>query len=79
MIIGLPKEVQDHEYRVALTPAGVRELVAVGAEALVETVAGAGSGFEDAAYSAAGAKVVRTAAEVWSAADLVVKVKEPVK
>src|ERR1700753_1000356 len=71
--IGVPKEVKTHEYRVGLTPAGVRELVTHGHDVLVEPSAGAGIGFGDAAYEAAGAKV---AADVFTA-DLIVKVKEP--
>ncbi|MEU8899237.1 alanine dehydrogenase [Nocardia sp. NPDC048505] len=78
MKIGVPREVKNHEYRVACTPAGVRELVARGHEVVVEAAAGAGSGFEDAAYSYAGARILETAAEVWAYADLVLKVKEPV-
>lgn len=78
MIIGLPKEIQDHEYRSALTPAGAKELASAGASVLVETCAGSGSGFDDDAYAAAGARIAAGAAEVWREADLVVKVKEPI-
>ena len=77
MRIGVPKEVKSHEYRVGLVPASVRELLHSGHEVLVETNAGHGVGFDDADYQAAGARVVGTAAEVFAAADLVVKVKEP--
>ena len=77
--VGLPKEVQDHEHRVALTPAGARELARVGARVVFEPGAGAGSGFGDEDYAAAQATRAGSAAEVWSAADLVVKVKEPVE
>ncbi|HEY0940094.1 MAG TPA: alanine dehydrogenase [Steroidobacter sp.] len=77
MQIGVPKEIKNHEYRVGLVPAGVRELVASGHRVLVQSSAGAGIGVEDAAYVAAGAKIVATAKEVFDAADLVVKVKEP--
>jgi alanine dehydrogenase len=77
MRIGVPKEIKNHEYRVGLVPAGVRELVASGHQVLVQTSAGAGIGLEDAAYVAAGAKIVATAKEVFDGADLVVKVKEP--
>ncbi|WP_194818114.1 alanine dehydrogenase [Nocardia sp. XZ_19_385] len=78
MKIGVPREVKNHEYRVACTPAGVRELVARGHEVVVEAGAGVGSGFEDAAYSYVGARVLATADEVWGSSDLVLKVKEPV-
>lgn len=77
MRIGVPKEIKNHEYRVGLVPAGVRELVASGHQVLVQTSAGAGIGVEDAAYVAAGAKIVATAKDVFDGADLVVKVKEP--
>lgn len=76
MIIGVPKEIKDNEYRVAMTPGGVRQLVEAGHQVLVETQAGEGSGFSDAQYEAAGAKVTPTDADAWSA-PLVVKVKEP--
>jgi len=77
MRIGVPKEIKNHEYRVGLVPAGVRELVADGHEVFVQSTAGAGIGVEDAAYQAVGAKILGTAAEVFSTADLIVKVKEP--
>jgi alanine dehydrogenase len=77
MRIGVPKEIKNHEYRVGLVPAGVRELVASGHQVLVQSSAGAGIGVEDAAYVAAGAKIVATAKEVFDTADMVVKVKEP--
>ncbi len=77
MRIGCPKEIKIHEYRVGLTPAGVRELVAAGHEVVVETQAGAGIGMTDAAYEATGARMVATAAEVFAWAEMVVKVKEP--
>ncbi|WP_280255289.1 alanine dehydrogenase [Nocardia wallacei] len=78
MKIGIPREVKNHEYRVAGTPAGVRELVARGHEVFVETGAGVGSAFDDDAYSLVGARVLNSADEVWGIADLVLKVKEPV-
>lgn len=78
MHIGVPREVKDNEYRVAATPAGVRELVRHGHHVLVESCAGAGSSLPDADYRAAGAAVVGSADEVWGQADLVLKVKEPV-
>jgi alanine dehydrogenase len=76
--IGVPKEVKNNEYRVALTPVGVHELVAHGHEVFVERGAGAGSQVDDASYEAEGAKMIDGADEVWGAADMVVKVKEPV-
>ena len=78
MIIGLPKEIKDNEYRVGLTPAGVRALKDAGHEIRVETHAGAGSGFEDSLYERAGATLVQSADDVWTAAEMVVKVKEPI-
>lgn len=77
MRVGVPKEIKVHEYRVGLVPAGVRELVTAGHQVLVQSTAGAGIGVDDAAYTAAGAKIVGTAKEVFDGADLVVKVKEP--
>jgi alanine dehydrogenase len=75
--IGVPKEIKTHEYRVGLTPAGARELVQHGHQVVVEHDAGAGIGYGDDAYRSAGAAIVDTAAAVFQAADLVVKVKEP--
>jgi alanine dehydrogenase len=77
VIVGIPTEVKDHEYRVAATPEGVRELVRAGHAALVQSGAGAGSSIPDEAYAAAGAEVVATAEEVFERAELIVKVKEP--
>ena len=77
MRIGVPKEIKNHEYRVGLVPAGVRELVASGHQVQVQTTAGAGIGVDDAAYVAAGAKIVSSAQEIFDGAELVVKVKEP--
>lgn len=76
MRVGVPKETKIREYRVGMTPAGVRELTKQGHEVLVETCAGEGSGIKDEAYVDAGAHIVATAADAWSA-ELVVKVKEP--
>lgn len=78
MRVGVPKEVKDHEYRVGMIPAGVHELVAAGHQVLVQEGAGAGSGIGDEEYTAAGADLVDSAEEVWSRAEMVVKVKEPV-
>jgi alanine dehydrogenase len=79
VIIGVPSEVKDDEYRVALTPAGVRELTAVGHNVVVERGAGVGSSISDADFIATGATLVESAEDVWAAADLVLKVKEPVE
>jgi len=79
MRVGVPTEIKNHEYRVAITPAGVAELVARGHEVLVQAGAGAGSAITDADYKAAGAQLVPTAEQVWSEADLVLKVKEPIE
>lgn len=76
MIVGVPKEIKDNEYRVALTPGGAKELIDAGHSVLVQTQAGDGSGFSDSQYQAVGAKIVPTAADAWSA-EMVVKVKEP--
>src|SRR4029078_10261369 len=78
VIVGLPKEIKDNEYRVGLTPAGVRALKDGGHDIRVETNAGAGSGFEDSLYERAGATMISTADEIWATADLIVKVKEPI-
>jgi alanine dehydrogenase len=77
MIIGVPKEVKDHETRVGLVPSGVTALREAGHEVLVQSTAGAGSALTDGEYAEAGATILPTAAEVWRRADLVVKVKEP--
>jgi alanine dehydrogenase len=77
MKIGVPKEIKVHEYRVGLVPAGVRELVDAGHQVLVQSGAGAGIGFEDTHYRAAGATIAARAADVFSSAELIVKVKEP--
>ena len=77
MRIGVPKEIKNHEYRVGLTPPSVAELVSAGHEVVVETNAGAGIDFEDSDYVAAGATILGTAKEVFAAADMIVKVKEP--
>ena len=78
MIIGVPREIKDHEARVGVTPAGARALTDAGHVVLVETHAGAQSGFPDHEYQDAGAEIVGDAGHVWGKADMVVKVKEPV-
>ncbi len=77
MRVGVPKEIKNHEYRVSLTPASVAELVAAGHEVFVETKAGTGIDFSDAAYTKVGATILPTAAEVFAQSDMIVKVKEP--
>src|SRR6201988_1821296 len=79
MIIGVPKEVKDHESRVGITHAGVRALTEAGHKVLVETHAGELSAFTDDDYQSAGAEIVGSARDVWAKADMVVKVKEPVE
>ena len=78
MLIGVPKEIKNNENRVAMTPAGVQELTGRGHQVLVEQSAGVGSGFSDEKYVAAGAQIASDAKSVWSKADLIVKVKEPI-
>lgn len=78
MIISVPKEVKNNEFRVAITAAGVHELKENGHEVLVETGAGTGSGISDQEYTLSGAEIVETADEAWARADMVMKVKEPV-
>jgi alanine dehydrogenase len=77
MLIGVPKEIKDNEFRVGLTPASVAELIHHGHKAIVEAGAGAGSGLSDDEYARAGAEIVAEAAEVFARADMIVKVKEP--
>jgi alanine dehydrogenase len=76
--VGVPKEVKNHEYRVAITPVGAHELTGHGHEVFVERGAGAGSQILDEEYVAAGAKILESADEVWGTADMVLKVKEPI-
>jgi len=76
--VGIPREVKDHEYRVAITPAGVHELTRSGHQVLVEKEAGLGSSLPDEDFVAAGASILGAADDVWGEADLVLKVKEPV-
>jgi alanine dehydrogenase len=78
VIVGLPKEIKDNEYRVGLTPAGVRALTDAGHQVIVEKNAGEGSGFADALYERAGAQIIDSADNIWSQADMIVKVKEPI-
>ena len=77
MLVGVPKEIKDHEYRVGLIPATARELVTGGHRVIVETGAGVGAGLSDDEYSAAGAEIMPNAALVFERAEMIVKVKEP--
>lgn len=78
MKVAVPTEIKNNEFRVAITPAGVHELVGNGHEVLIQAGAGVGSSITDEAYKAAGAKIVATAEEAWAAADVLLKVKEPI-
>lgn len=77
MIVGVPKEIKNNEFRVGLTPAGVRELCANGHTVFVQRDAGTGTGFEDALYAQVGARIIEDAQSLYAQADLIVKVKEP--
>ncbi len=77
MLIGVPKEIKNHEYRVGLVPSSVREVVAHGHQVLVETNAGIGIGETDSAYEAAGAAIAASAKEIFEKVEMIVKVKEP--
>ncbi len=79
MRVGIPTEIKNNEYRVAITPAGVAELVHRGHEVLVQAGAGEGSAIPDADFKAAGAQIINSADEVWAEADLLLKVKEPIE
>jgi len=79
MIIGVPKEIKNNENRVALTPAGTKELTKRGHTVYVQSTAGIGSGFSDEMYSGAGAKMLSTAKEVFDIAEMIIKVKEPIE
>jgi alanine dehydrogenase len=78
MLIGVPKEIKTNENRVALVPAGAEALCVAGHQVLVESGAGIGSGFEDEQYTAAGARTVPHADDVWSTSEMIMKVKEPI-
>ena len=77
MLIGVPKEIKNHEYRVGLVPSSVRELVHHGHKVMVETGAGEGIGLDDRAYKAAGAVIAKSAEDVFAKAEMIIKVKEP--
>ncbi|MFB7507023.1 alanine dehydrogenase, partial [Streptomyces broussonetiae] len=76
--VGIPREVKNNEFRVAITPAGVHELVRNGHQVVIERGAGLGSSITDEEYVSAGAAILDTADEVWATADLLLKVKEPI-
>ena len=78
MKVGIPKEIKNHEYRVAITPAGVHELVRGGHQVVIEAGAGDGSSLPDEDFITAGAKILPTADDVWAEGDLILKVKEPI-
>ena len=77
MLIGVPKEIKDNEYRVGLVPSTVRELILKGHRVLIEKDAGVGAGLADEAYAAAGAEIAASADRIFAEAELIVKVKEP--
>jgi len=79
MIIGIPKELKNNEFRVAATPSGVHAYVVAGHTVLVEKNAGAGSAISDDEYVKAGASIIDSADEIWQKADLIQKVKEPIE
>jgi alanine dehydrogenase len=79
MKISVPREIKNNEFRVAMTPAGVRNLTQAGHQVMIETGAGVGSGISDADYAEQGATIVADAATAWNSADMVVKVKEPIE
>ena len=78
MKVGIPAEVKNHEYRVAITPVGVHELVGHGHEVMIQKGAGLGSSITDDDYISQGARIIDSADDVWGEADMVLKVKEPV-
>ena len=78
MLIGIPREIKANENRVSVTPAGVADYVRHGHQVLMEKTAGSGSSISDAEYVQAGAQIAETAREVWSRAEMIVKVKEPI-
>ena len=77
MIVGVPKEIKNHEYRVGLVPSSVRELVSRGHQVMIETMAGEGIGISDENFQQAGANIVADADTVFQKADMIIKVKEP--
>lgn len=78
MLIGVPKEIKNHEYRVAITPAGVKEFINHGHQVLIEARAGEGSAISDDAFRNAGAEIIPSAEDLWAKAEMILKVKEPI-
>jgi len=78
MIVGVPKELMEDEYRVAITPAGVRELISAGHTVYIEEAAGTGASISDEDFVRTGAEILTDPDDIWATADLVLKVKEPV-
>src|SRR3984885_13072500 len=78
MKVGIPREVKNNEYRVAITPSGAHELVRNGHEVVIQAGAGEGSSIPDEDFIAAGAKILPTADDVWAEGDMILKVKEPI-
>ena len=79
MLVGIPTEIKNNEFRVAITPAGVAELTRRGHDVIIQAGAGDGSAISDNDFKAAGAELVATAGQVWAEADLLLKVKEPIE
>ena len=79
MKVGIPTEVKNHEYRVAITPSGVHELIRGGHQVVIQAGAGVGSSIPDEDFITAGAKILPTADEVWAEGNLILKVKEPIE
>ena len=77
MLIGVPKEIKNHEYRIGMTPSGVRELVAAGHEVMIQRDGGSAIGLSNEQYEAAGATIIDTPEEIFAKAEMIVKVKEP--
>jgi alanine dehydrogenase len=77
MLIGVPKEIKNHEYRIGMTPAGVREVIAAGHQVMMQKDGGTSIGLTDEMYVAAGATIIETAEEIFATADMIIKVKEP--
>jgi alanine dehydrogenase len=77
MLIGVPKEIKNHEYRIGMTPAGVREVIEAGHQVMMQKDGGTAIGLTDEMYVAAGATIIDTAEEIFAKADMIIKVKEP--
>lgn len=79
MLIGVPKEIKNHEYRVAITPSGVVDFVKNNHQVIIEKDAGIGSAITNEEYEKAGAKIINSAHEIWQKSEMILKVKEPIK